>query len=192
MFRRWTLWRIASLAPVAIAEAPEGKVTRVVGTVTDRAGALRSPLGGHACVYYRVVVSRPGSNAELGSDSSSVPFVVADGTGHAYVDTVGADVLAVLDSEAVVNGSAELTAAQAAFLEKRCFGNHRDEPLCFREWLIAVDGIVAVVGAGALEIDPDGFGEHSFRGASPSRLHFAEAIANRLVITNEPAAIARD
>ncbi len=192
MVRQWRLWRMAGVTGVPIAAAPEGKLVRIVGMVARGRDGLTSPLTRRPCIYYRVVVSPVGSTEELGSESCAVPFVIADATGRAHVESVGADVLAVLSHETLVTRGEALTAEQAAFLDRRCYGNHRGEALCFREWVIAIDDEVAVVGAGMLEVDPDGgSGEQTFRGAAPTQLHFARALASRLVISNEPVATAR-
>ena len=172
----------------SISDVIEGELARVVGRV-EVDGPVLAPLSGRPCAYWRVVVERNeggGRNStwrKLVDESDGVDFALLDETGKAWVRTL--HVSAVLDGDAR-GGSGFLqdpTPELRAFLHERGHdtqGLFFNRTIRFREGVAEPGEVVAVVGVGRWERDPD---EEARAGAG-----YRDAVTPKRLVVDAPEA----
>jgi len=140
---------------------------RVTGRIHRDAKLLEAPLSGRRCVVYELVVD------ELSSGSPSLwqrlldlrqacPFLLADDSGTARVDTAGPGFVALVhDHVGVTSGvypgkhrELSMVLESSGILPMTWLGHWR--PLRYAEGVLELGELVTVGGNGAREIDPGG------------------------------------
>ncbi len=146
-----------------IREVIEGERARIVGRA-HVATPVRAPLSGRQCGYWRVVVQEYRSRGRSGSwvtvvdEHEGVDFVVHDDSGKALVKT--AHVHAVLEKDAKYGSGMfnSPTPELEAFLDSRGISSKGllfNKRMRFREGVVEHGELVAVVGVGRWERDPE-------------------------------------
>jgi hypothetical protein len=141
-----------------------GPGLRVTGRVRLRGKALEAPVSGRACVAFQLAVqahSRNGWRTVLELREAG-PFVVADESGQALVDTAEPFVLALVASEAGSTGwtgrlNPERRQALQALLGARALhwqGGAKN--LRYQESILDAGRLVSIGGQGVREASPEG------------------------------------
>jgi len=149
---------------LAIADATEGAVVRIVGTAKLAEGALEAPLSRRPCLCWRVDVHHydpggpdwPARTTRVIEECEATDFVVVDESGRALVRGGGAHVVVDAD-EHYGDGAIEneaTTPELEAFLD-RWGQTVGDRQLRYAEAIVAEGDQVQVVGRGSWEPDPD-------------------------------------
>jgi hypothetical protein len=146
----------------AIARAPrrrirdlrDEEVARVVGTAGVE-NALRAPISGRPCAYFRVVVEeqvqRGGRRhwTKILDEQDGVDFLLEDGTGEALVVTARAEAVLEQDRSQRSGVLRDASADLEAFLRKRGQSSEGflfNRTLRYREGVVEAGERVAVVG----------------------------------------------
>jgi hypothetical protein len=174
-----------------IGELPENTLGRVIGEAQPVDRVLRSPLTGRPCVFYvaRVEEDNRGSWTPLFTERESVPFLLADPSGHAIVDPSCADVALTFDRDSRSGTFDDPTPSQEAFLEKH---GHVGKGWIFNKKLRYVEAViepgerVAILGSGIREPDPKGLPSEGYRSAPPTRLRLTSSPQYPLAISDDP------
>lgn len=167
-----------------VAEVGEGEVARIVGKVRATEPLLRSPLLGRPCVAYvtRVRQTEAMGPGLLLHDANAVPFVLDDATGHALVTATDAHLALAMTSIAEGRPIRALDPLPREFARSL----HPDRRVDVDEGVIAEGDLVAVLGAGTREADPDaGPRELDYRTIG-TRLVLVSSKRYPLTISNEP------
>jgi hypothetical protein len=172
----------------AIAEVPEGRPVRIVGTIAAGEHVI-APISGRACVFYRAVVQERQKGWETIVDESfGVPFVIEDGTGRALVVPDGAEKLVEHDAPTRSDVFADPTEDQESFFARNEMsgeGQKAKGPLRCSEGALEIGDTVAVYGIAVREPDPDGAARaHGYRDALPTRLRLTNSPKLRLLISD--------
>jgi hypothetical protein len=141
-----------------------GAGLRVTGRARVRAKALEAPISGRACVAFQLEVQEHSRNGwrtvfEL---REAAPFIVADETDEALVDTAEPFVLALVASESGGTGwtgglDPERQRALQDLLGTRALhwqGGSKN--LRYQESIVAAGGLVSIGGFGVREASPEG------------------------------------
>ena len=153
--RRLREWMLATKRST-IAEAAEGAVVRLVGTVVFLDGkSVEAVVTGRRCALYEAVLENVSS--EVGRETGGVAFAIDDGTGRAVVDPDLARV--TLHKDAVGRGEQLVTPnerekaflsrhmpAEDAWMAKRLYS--------WREGILEEGERIAVCGVVIREADP--------------------------------------
>lgn len=174
---------------VPIAEWPEGHLARLVGKVV--AGeTLIAPLSGRVCVYYRVEVHQDDRLPWQPIEESWVkPFVVDDGSGRAYLEANGADIVAKFDHLSRSGWFRDATEQENALVERHGQSTTGPRgfmrPLVYREAVIEPGERVSVVGVGRRELDPDAAKRVAdYRQGAPTRMRLATCPDGKLCVSD--------
>jgi hypothetical protein len=153
--RRLRAWMLATQRST-IAEATEGAVVRLVGTVVFLDGqSVEAVVTGRRCALYEAVLENV--SEEVGRETGGVAFAIDDGTGRAVVDPDLARVTLYKDAvgrgEQLVNPTERERAflsrhmpAEDAWMAKRLYG--------WREGVLEEGERIAVCGVVIREADP--------------------------------------
>lgn len=162
--------RLSGTQPRAVRDISSTARCRVAGMVCAVGEPLISPLSGRPCVYYETRVSRlvgmdPSALShkyEIAAEKRSVPFLLDDGTGRAFVDLKHAETLLENDVDYWAGDRESDVDAEDAFLarfKQRRRGLLFKKRLHFVESIIEVGERVAIVANTSMESDidpPDG------------------------------------
>jgi len=161
---------------VSIADAPEGEVVRLDGTVVP-GETVAAPLTGRRCVYYVAIVEEDTGDDdwhECARETGGVSFAIDDGTGRAIVDLTDARVDVDLDRETDSGGLDHPTAAERDFLRRHRVehtGRLFHKKLRYREGVFAVGERIAIMCQPVREPERAAArGEAGYRDAPPTRL----------------------
>ncbi|MBW2735681.1 MAG: hypothetical protein JRH20_25125 [Deltaproteobacteria bacterium] len=154
---------LKSTLPTTIANAEDGKVVKLVGTVAYASEPLEAPLSGRPCVYYHVRLANESvllateirSCAEMWVvDESGRALVEIDGDNGTYSEEVTPGVCAKKDFRSYSSGFfARSNTRQRAFL-RRC-SHFTDAERFYDEGILEAGEEVVVVGLCKREPDPD-------------------------------------
>jgi len=172
-----------------IGELPENTHGRVVGRARAVDQTLLSPLSGRSCVYYELQVLDTDGKAKvtLLREAKGVPFLIEDDTGRALIDPRDAEITLDFDHETKSGHGDNATRVEEALLARhgqRTKGWLFNKVLVYRESVIEVGELVAVLGSGVREADPDGEPGALYRGAPPTRLRLTSSTRFPLVISD--------
>jgi hypothetical protein len=187
--------RIRNAPKFPIAQLPEDALGRVIGRARPTYQTLVGPLTGRPCVYYIAVVEEQRSTgrssywATVISETAGVPFMIEDDTGRALIDPSGAQVALDFDGRSSSGTFRDADPVQEAFLVKHgksSTGWVFNKSLRYREAMIEVGEMIAVLGSGVREPDPDAPPEAAYRGAPATRLRLTSSPRFPLVISDDP------
>lgn len=180
----------------AIADVIEGEVARVVGTVRV-SSPMTAPLSGRPCAYFRVVVEerrRRGKNSywhRVIDEQGGVDFVLEDGGGRALVKVGHAQAVLEGDQSGASGFMNDPSPELVAFLEARghsAQGWIFNKAIRYREGIAEAGELVAVVGAGRWERDPEAPAQagDGYRDAvMPTRLVLEAPSSGPLLLSDE-------
>ncbi len=183
-----------------IGELPESTFGRVIGEVHPIDRVLEGPLTGRACVYYVATVEERRSNGRWGSWTTLItrregaPFLLDDGSGRAIVDPDGAETALVSERRSRSGTFNDATPAEEAFLARhghasKTWGLNRS--IRYTEAVIEPGAIIAVLGSGVREPDPEAKPAEGYRSAPPTRLRLTSSRQHPLVISDDPTTTRR-
>ena len=152
---------LANRPRTRIRDAAEGTV-RVTGRVRRRGDLLKAPVSGRPCVAYQLLVEEDNDGwGQLRELWDARPFVIADETGEALVDTVAGPFRLALDSDE--RGGTELfdqigEAQRQAIVSVGSFESPGRPRLNrrYREGILREGETVAVGGRGLWETSAEG------------------------------------
>ena len=153
--------RVLRMKRVDVAVMEENARGKIGGTIEELERTIVAPLTGRPCVYYDVQIRNsvgmdPGD--VIITETSGVPFVLADATGTAIVDPGGAVVKRLWDT--VYGSPSDFDAKRVSKVLERHGYPHPSmvwrSRLHLTEVILAPGDVVEVVGAGIREPDPDG------------------------------------
>jgi hypothetical protein len=141
-----------------IREAAEG-LLRVGGRVRRRGEPLTAPVSGRACVAFQLLIEEQTSDGwATALDLRDIqPFVLADESGEALVDTSGPFVLALMADERGGTGRFD-TIGLARLQALRSFVGSRagdSRKLRYKECILKEGELVSVGGRGTREVSGD-------------------------------------
>lgn len=152
-----------------IADLPENKRGRIVGTVQPHEGTLVAPFSQRPCVYYEASVFRPDPEARTyAKESIGIPFILDDNTGTAVIDPRNGRVQIYVD---VLLDFGRVSRANVGALLARCRVNPAlaEWPLLrYMEARIEIGEQLAVVGSGIR--DSMSHGDEGYRDTKASRI----------------------
>ena len=165
---------------------------RLTGRIHQDAELLQAPLSGRRCVVYELVVEELSSGApsiwqRLLDLRQACPFLLADDSGTARIDTAGPGFVALVhDRVGVTSGiypgdHLELSKVleSSGLLPMTWLG--RWKPLRYAEGVLELGELVTVGGNGAREIDPAG--DRPSLRSPPQRLVIRGSEEEPLLIT---------
>lgn len=173
----------------ALAELPEDTLGRVCGAIAPFGDeVLVAPLSGRSCVYYHVVVDvLRGATWDLEEETleQGMSFVLDDRGARAVVDPQHATVSAEYDY--IEHGRKSRPSKRAKELVAR-LGLYAIQwsDMRLREAVLGVGEVVAVVGAGVREADPDAGPAAGYREAGATRLRLTGTKRFPLAISDDP------
>jgi hypothetical protein len=181
-----------------IGELPESTAGRVIGEVHPLERVLESPLTGRACVYYVATVEerdvRWGAWTTLVTERKGAPFLLHDDSGRAIVEPGGAEVALAFPIRSRSGTFDDATPAEEAFLARhghasKTWGLRRS--IRYTEAVIEPGAMIAVLGAGVREPDPEARPAEGYRSAPPTRLRLTSSRQHPLVIGDDPSTVRR-
>jgi hypothetical protein len=188
--------QLKAAKPWALAELPEDTHGRVIGQAYPLGEQLVGPLTGRPCVYYIATVEEQRSTGRstywktIASETRGVPFMLQDGSGRAIVDPNGAQVALDFDGNSKSGTFDPADPVQEAFLSRhgaKSQGWVFNKSLRYREAMIEVGEMIAVLGSGVREADPNAPPEAAYRGSPPTRLRLTSSPKFPLVISDDPS-----
>jgi hypothetical protein len=162
---------------LAISEAADGELVKIVGKVTARGELLRSPLTDRECVAYEVHVVETFTDSEIadrevGRTAKTVPFLVEDETGVSLVEPSN-DIALEYDRTQYSDKTDTPYAAHKALLTayKKSFAGEYS----YFESVLEPGERVAVSGVAARDPDPGAPATGVYRGAIGTRLRICSS-----------------
>lgn len=188
--------KLKKAARVQIGELQEGVAARIVGKAKVLDGkVLAGPLTERACVAYVGVVEQMKRHGDhrawktVARHQDGVTFLVEDDSGRAVVEVDGARLAIDFDQEDLMEAKystdkiekfVEAHGTRGITLD-RAHGKVR-----FREAVVELDELVAVLGAGVAEPDPDGVPDDAYRGTQRMRMRMASSKRDPVLISDSP------
>lgn len=179
-----------------IGAMPENERGRIVGAAQPFEGHLiEAPLTKRPCFYYVARVEIQKSNGKstywstLIKEERGVQFVVRDETGRAVIDPLGANVSLVVDSTTRSGTFDDPEENEKAFLARHGQSGQGwvfNKGLRYHEAVIEPDEVVAVLGSGVREPDPEAEPTEAYRGEQPTLLRLTSSPNHPLVISDAP------
>jgi hypothetical protein len=172
--------RLSSLPCTPISELRENAPVRITGVVKPLANWVASPIHGRGCVFYRATIEVKGGRwVTYADEQHGVPFVIEDGTGHAIVEPLAADLvtgdhpfLPALLPEPVLD----------AFLSRHGVRWKHTVRLCERR--IEVGQKITVMGTPQRERDPLAPVQEGYRSEHVTCARFASSKRYPLVVSD--------
>jgi len=189
--RRRARRALAAATRLAIAAVPEGEKVKITGVVENRDPLITSPVGGHPCIGFTLVIERGATENRdfLVQRADCRPFLLSDETGTVAVDGPFRMELDVDDG-----AWANLPPSVYSLLEEELgqkkasvYFDSGQREIRFKEALLRPGDRVSVLGRSTVEIDPAGRG--SYREA-PMLAHIRGTEKEPVIIADaeEPAA----
>jgi hypothetical protein len=204
-FVGWAFWHFSEnqtirrqlrTAPTKrIQELRDDELGKVVGRARALDEALMAPLSGRRCVYFVATVEEHRSTGKTSywktiiRETRGVPFMLEDDSGRALIDATAARVAVDFDGKSNSGTFDDPTPEEKTFLERH---GHKGQgwifnrTLRYREAVIADGEMIAVLGAGTREPDPDAPPAEAYRGDAPTRLRLTSSRTYPLVISDDP------
>lgn len=188
--------RMKAIPRRAIGEVIDGEVARVVGRVRVDA-PLAAPLTGRPCAFWRVVVEEKRKRGKssywmtLVDEHEGTDFFLLDDTGQAKVEVRWVEAVLEGDGRGGSGFLNDPTPELESFLASRGHATQGwlfNKTIRFREGIAEPDELVAVVGAGRWERDPEASasaGEGYRDAVMPKRLVLAAPTEGPLLLSDE-------
>jgi hypothetical protein len=176
---------------IAIGAMQEGQVARVVGKVSH-GEPIAAPISGRPCFYFDAIVEERYRNGwrRVLREKGGVPFGIEDGTGRAMVDPTHADVALTFDASTRSGTFDDATGPEEAFLarhKQKSQGWVFNRTLRYREAIIEPNEVVAIMGQGVREPDPEAAGaDRGYRDAPPTLLRMRGGQQSPLLVSDDP------
>nr|HEX4313895.1 hypothetical protein [Kofleriaceae bacterium] len=177
-----------------LAELGEDELACVTGRVRPVGPMLEAPLSRRVCAYYTVVVMEvsDGRRSQLASEQSGVAFALEHDGHRAIIDPAYARISAGFDHATRSRGAFDATPDQRSALDR--LGLVRRDwfmtsSLEYREAILELDELIAVVGAAVREPDPDAEVSGLYREGGGTRLRLTGSARFPLLISDDPASI---
>jgi len=147
----------------SIADVVEGERARIVGSVDVRE-PIYAPLSGRPCAYWRVTVEEKRSSGKnsywrkIVDEHEGVDFFLTDGTGKAKIEVMHAQPVLAHDARGGSGFLNDPTPELESFLAERGHDTQGwifNKTIRYREGVAEPGELVAVVGTGRWERDPD-------------------------------------
>jgi len=177
-----------------IGAMPENERGRIVGSAHPFEGhVIEAPLTKRPCFYYVARVEIQKSNGKstywstLIKEERGVQFVVRDDSGRAVVDPLGANVSLVVDSTTKSGTFDDPEENERAFLARHGQSGEGwifNKGLRYHEAVIEENEVVAVLGSGVREPDPEAEPTEAYRGDQPTLLRLTSSPSHPLVISD--------
>lgn len=186
---------IADAPRRTLAELGEDELACVTGRVRPLGPLLEAPLSRRICAYYTVVVMArtDGPLHQVASEQRGVAFALEQDGRRAIIDPAYAQISAGFDHATRSKGAFDTTPEQRSVLERHHLVR-RDwfmtSSLEYREAILEVDEVIAVVGAAVREPDPDAEVSGLYREGGGMRLRLTGSARFPLLISDDPASIA--
>jgi hypothetical protein len=159
---------ILAAARKRIREAREGEIVRIVGRLEYVGAPLHAPLSEKSCAYYRVTIRENDATSGIAIDEQEAqPFLVADPTGSALVETRDAKFYVVRDVDFGTGMFDDVPAHVETYLRKHgesARGEVFDKKIKYLEGTLRAGEEVAVVGEAHWAMDPDPTATDGYRG----------------------------
>ena len=178
-----------------IADAPDGALVRIVGTVVLLDGkAVDAALTGRRCAFYEALLETMSDDFSMdlwkvgARETGGVPFAIDDGTARAVVDPDLARVTLHKDVLGKEGGLVAPNEREQAFLERH---GRREDAWMFkrlhrwREGILEEGERVCVVGVVLREADPSPSAARDYR-QDAVRLRLAGGVGVPVAISDEP------
>jgi len=184
---------LAAAPRLSIGEVVDGEKVRIVGQ-TKALETVQAPFSGRTCVCWRVVVQdRSGNSRRVVVDEhDGLDFLVVDGTDRALVRVASAEVLLHKDRKYSSGFLKDPTPELKAFLDAHGIASEGavfNKTLEFSEGVLEQGEIVAVLGVGSWQDDPDvapSAGAGYRDTDAPLRLVMTSPEGGPLILTDEP------
>lgn len=194
-----TIKRELRSVPVSkIRDVSDGHRARIVGGVRPVVEAFPAPLTGRPCVYAIATIEERRSRGKshywkrIAREEQGIAFFVEDDTGRALVDAANGRLALEFDAHESSGFLDNPEPNQLAFLQRHGesgTGMLFNRSLRYREAIISVDEVIAVLGEGVREPDPDAPPTEAYRGDSPTRLRLTSSPRHPLVVSDDPTVI---
>ena len=171
---------------VAISEAREGQLVKIVGRVVRAEEPFTVPLSGHACACYEVRVYLSDGDFDRHDEARGVDFVIADETGRARVDCRSLEALVLDEGSYKEETLGALTPEIEAFFTRhgRIGTLMSGQTIKYREWTVVEGQEIAVVGQVSMEADPEpAAGGRDYRSA-PQRVVIGASTDGFVIVTD--------
>ena len=190
---------LAKVPNSELANVSEHEAAKVVGMLAYIGEPLISPLTGRSCAYFDIRVEQYVSfNGQTDwttiiHESKGQNFILEDGTDHVIVDPTGAKVGITVDSHTESKTFDDPTDRERSYLasqEKDGESWNLDKTTRYREGILEAGELVAVLGRGVREPDPEGVAKaDGFRATPPMRLRMRGSQNVPLVISDDAATL---
>ncbi|MBK8254204.1 MAG: hypothetical protein IPK82_16245 [Polyangiaceae bacterium] len=170
---------IRAAQKMAIAQAVEGQLIRVSGTIQPLETVLTAPLSKKPCVFFETTVEEYKSSGKSGKwveiirETNACDFFIRDETGRALVNTSNMRVLPVKDHEQTSGTLNDASPELEGFLAKhghKSTGWIFNKNLRYREGVFSPGERIAVLGFARREQDPDPMAAGSGYRDAPKRI----------------------
>lgn len=183
---------------VKVSEFVEGTPAKLIGKLRFGTDTLVAPLTGRSCAFYQVNVEQ-----QRGSDHNTrwptvitdiefVDFFLEDASGRALIRLQAAEVVVVKDEHSKSGTFDKPTPQEQAFLDKHNVEGEAwgfNKILRYREGVLEEGEIVAVMGLGAWEADPNpGAVPGDYRGTA-RRLIMRTEGGTPLYVSDDPRTV---
>jgi hypothetical protein len=200
-----TLRGLRRAPEVAVANAYDGMIVRIRGTIVAHGETLVAPLSGRACVHYDVHVEERVSTGKSSTwrtmfrESDERPFVVEDETGRAIVRGLPLRTAVVVDHHQRSGFLSDATPGLLALLARHGRDSTNflglNRTIRYREGALEPGEQVAVLGLARWEDDPapdaiDPAAQTAYRGASARKKRLViEAAGDAVLASDDPRAL---
>ena len=186
--------QLRSMVASPIAHLPENTLGKVCGAAHPIGQQLVGPLTGRPCLYYICVVEQHVSTGrssywkQIIREEMGVPFQIVDQSGRAIVDPRGAEMALTFDGETKSGTFSDADPIQEAFLArhgKSSKGWVFNKGLRYKEAMIEVNEVVAILGQGVREPDSMMAPAQDYRSGPPTLLRLTSSPKFPLVISDD-------
>jgi hypothetical protein len=188
--------KLRNASRLSIANVSEREPAKIVGNLSYLSEPLISPLTGRSCAYYEINVEqyRSGSNNNghwysIIRESQGQDFMLEDGTGHAIINPIGAQMVLTIDSHTKSGSFDDPTDLERNYLishGREGKGWVFNKKIRYREGILEANESVAVLGRGVREPDPNGVDQAGgYRSAPPMRLRMRGSQKLPLLISDD-------
>lgn len=187
--RRRAKQLIARARPCRVAEAREGEIVALTGTIVVDV-ALRAPMSGRECAYFHLKIEEKVSDmwSVLVEHQRGDAFFVEDETGRARVDGARIDAIVVMDrhrrSGVFENATPDLEQLLARYGRKSTGILGFNNTLRYNEGVLSPSEQVTVIGRAKWVDDPKAQG--GYRGGGKSLRLVAPDDRQRVFVTDDP------
>ncbi len=185
---------LRDMKAMPIGQLAENTLGKVVGQAHPVGQTLVGPLTGRPCLYYIALVEQQVSTGRSSywktiiKEEMGVPFQVVDISGRAIVDPRGAEVALTFDGTSKSGTFNDADPIQEAFLQRHGHSSKGwvfNKGLRYKEAMIEINEVVAVLGSGIREPDPMMAPAQDYRSGPPTLLRLTSSPKFPLVISDD-------